>query len=73
MRFCTFLLAALIGLSSFQAVAETVHPKPAQKVKKHAANYHGNKPKKSKYKPAKFKKAPKMKKPKAKRTTTRQI
>ncbi len=74
-RFCTILLAALIGLSTLPAVnAETVHPKPLHKVKKHPNNYHGKKPQKSKYKPAKFK-APKLKKPKkAKPTsTTRKI
>jgi hypothetical protein len=69
-RFCTILLAALIGLSSFQAAAETVRPKP-HKVKKHSTNYHGKKPRK--YKPAKFK-SPKLKKPKnTKRTTSRTI
>lgn len=60
MRFWTILLAALIGLSSFQAAAETVHPKPLHKVKKHAPNYHGKKPKKFK--------ATKLKKPKLQKT-----
>ena len=72
MRFCTILLAALIGLSTLSAAnAETVHPKPLHKVKKHPANYHGKKRKK--YKPAKVK-APKLKKTKsAKLTSTRTI
>ena len=68
MRFCTILLAGLIGLSSFQAAAETVHPTPLHKGQKHSPNYHGKKPKK--FKATKLKK-PKLKKTKS--TTSRKI
>ena len=67
MRFCTILLTALIGLSSFQAAeAKTTRPKPIHKVKKHATSYHGKKPKK--FKPTKLK-SPKLKKPKIAEST----